>query len=378
MFREILSLKKHWGKIMATSYYSTTFDNQLNYVLIPGKDWNQVDDGLYLGNQLTANSRSFLKENKIRYIVNCAYDPMEYNEEISGINYLQLPLKDEPSQRLLPYFKHVVEFIQESLKHGPVLVHCELGISRSPSMIVAYLLATKGMNVQEAFQHLSSFSPSVNPLPSFRKELLEFWKQTLSHNAAEPDPNLNFSYDPKIAFASSPWIDWSVYKNMRGHGKDEGEAIAGFWGRRAAGIMVYAREEENIYFLFFHRSSEVMDPLQWSIPGGAVKSAVIEAPDHILCNALDELREEAGNLPHGSICSEPIVYRSGEFQYHTFFLELNYPKEYFLPKLNWENIEYKWVSADEALQDPEMHKGVKYALLQLRNRVLANQDISDS
>mmetsp|Transcript_59719 Transcript_59719/g.82925 ORF Transcript_59719/g.82925 Transcript_59719/m.82925 type:complete len:86 (-) Transcript_59719:134-391(-) len=54
-----------------------------------------------------------------------------------NITYHQLPLNDIPSQTLMPYFKEAIEFID---KGETVLVHCHAGISRSSSMVIAYLM----------------------------------------------------------------------------------------------------------------------------------------------------------------------------------------------------------------------------------------------
>ena len=40
------------------------------------------------------------------------------------------------------YFDHCIEFIDYNIKKGNVLVHCMMGISRSSTIVIAYLMKT--------------------------------------------------------------------------------------------------------------------------------------------------------------------------------------------------------------------------------------------
>lgn len=58
---------------------------------------------------------------------------------------------------------------------GPcVLVHCEKGISRSPTVVIAYLVARNGWSVVEAFKFAQERRPCVEPNAGFMERLRRF------------------------------------------------------------------------------------------------------------------------------------------------------------------------------------------------------------
>lgn len=57
---------------------------------------------------------------------------------------------------------------------GRILVHCSKGVSRSTSMVVAYLMKIQDMSFDEALQFVSEKRPVANPNASFRRQLQEY------------------------------------------------------------------------------------------------------------------------------------------------------------------------------------------------------------
>jgi dual specificity MAP kinase phosphatase len=70
-----------------------------------------------------------------------------------------------------------VKFIDEALRAGKnVLVHCQAGVSRSATLIMAYLMYKKRMCVRRAFSHVRStrIRYIVQPNEQFMFDLLEY------------------------------------------------------------------------------------------------------------------------------------------------------------------------------------------------------------
>jgi atypical dual specificity phosphatase len=85
---------------------------------------------LFIGNirSPTANMRAVLSviETPISTHSNCFHK--------------QIPALDDEEYNLSRYFDEGADFIHNHLKYGNVLVHCYAGISRSASLVIAYLI----------------------------------------------------------------------------------------------------------------------------------------------------------------------------------------------------------------------------------------------
>lgn len=58
-----------------------------------------------------------------------------------------------------------------------VLVHCQMGMSRSSSLIIAFLMKQYGMSFIEAKKITKEKRQIVNPNEGFVKDLLKFQKE---------------------------------------------------------------------------------------------------------------------------------------------------------------------------------------------------------
>lgn len=55
-----------------------------------------------------------------------------------------------------------------------MLVHCHAGVSRSSACVIAYLMQSKGLSFQAAFQFASLRRPIIFPNMGFQQQLQEF------------------------------------------------------------------------------------------------------------------------------------------------------------------------------------------------------------
>ena len=87
------------------------------------------------------------------------------------LDYKYIPMDDSPSQDLLSNLPEALDFIQTQLEQGhTVLVHCAAGISRSASVVIAYLMS-HGMSLEQAYGYVKSRRPIVQPNPGFMQQL---------------------------------------------------------------------------------------------------------------------------------------------------------------------------------------------------------------
>ena len=78
-----------------------------------------------------------------------------------GINqkYLHIPLMDIDD--ISPYLENLIDFIENAVKKGKILVHCIMGLNRSPSCIIAYLSSSEKRNPTDCLLEMKSINPAI-------------------------------------------------------------------------------------------------------------------------------------------------------------------------------------------------------------------------
>lgn len=85
----------------------------------------------------------------------------QWNEQLFDV--LHMPLEDGVVMDG-QYLAQGARFIHQQLEADkPVLVHCQAGISRSVTMVLAYLIEYRGMSLPDAFRTVASKRPSAYP-----------------------------------------------------------------------------------------------------------------------------------------------------------------------------------------------------------------------
>ena len=137
---------------------------------------DQVINNLYIGDINSANDYNLLKSNGITHIVSC--QPAYVHDNIT---YHNVHIDDDIAVDIYSHFYNAVDFIDDALSNnGKVLVHCYAGISRSASIILAYLMAIKKYTLEDAHDLLLSKRKICDPNPGFMLQLTCFeWALSL-------------------------------------------------------------------------------------------------------------------------------------------------------------------------------------------------------
>ncbi|XP_071111624.1 dual specificity protein phosphatase 12-like [Haliotis cracherodii] len=133
-------------------------------------DLNAIFDDLYLGSMEAALHTDTLKELGITHIL--TIDDRPLLQEITchfSCKYVHgLDLQDTD---LLTYFDECVEFINEGRNKGGILVHCFAGMSRSATMVIAYMMAKCQTDLQEALAYVKKMRSIIRPNRGFMEQL---------------------------------------------------------------------------------------------------------------------------------------------------------------------------------------------------------------
>uniref|UniRef100_A0A8C9ME43 Dual specificity phosphatase 2 n=1 Tax=Panthera tigris altaica TaxID=74533 RepID=A0A8C9ME43_PANTA len=96
--------------------------------------------------------------------------------------YKSIPVEDNQMVEISAWFQEAISFI-DSVKNagGRVLVHCQAGISRSATICLAYLIQSRRVRLDEAFDFVKQRRGVISPNFSFMGQLLQFETQVLCH-----------------------------------------------------------------------------------------------------------------------------------------------------------------------------------------------------
>ncbi|XP_041116541.1 dual specificity protein phosphatase family protein [Polyodon spathula] len=141
----------------------------------------QVDEvwpNLYIGNVAIAQDRGALQSMGITHVLNAAHSKQGSfgHQSFYGkkIKYYGIAAEDSPEFDLSIYFKSAAQFIHKGLKKkdGKVLVHCILGMSRSASLVLAYLMLYHHLSLEDVIRKVIQ-TRAIYPNRSFLKQLLD-------------------------------------------------------------------------------------------------------------------------------------------------------------------------------------------------------------
>ncbi|KAL6040712.1 Dual specificity phosphatase 14 [Balamuthia mandrillaris] len=136
-------------------------------------DWRPSEilpGALYLGSNDAAKDRDMLRSLAVTHILTVARGlHPRFREELV---YLLLEVDDWLGEDLLSYMDEATSFIHDAISQGGVvLVHCAAGVSRSATMVIAYLMRFQGMTYDEARNHTRNARPCIEPRCNFMRQL---------------------------------------------------------------------------------------------------------------------------------------------------------------------------------------------------------------
>ncbi|XP_019711995.1 dual specificity protein phosphatase 26 [Hippocampus comes] len=121
-----------------------------------------------------ASDRRELARVGITHIVNCAQSRWRGAADCyAGMNvtYLGIEAHDSPAFDMSKNFYPAAEFIHKALTGGgKVLVHCAVGLSRSATLVLAYLMIRQNLTLVEAIKTVKDHR-GVTPNRGFLRQL---------------------------------------------------------------------------------------------------------------------------------------------------------------------------------------------------------------
>ncbi|CAL8303037.1 unnamed protein product [Lota lota] len=136
--------------VSAGTPWGTPTVKELEKVLYGGKRFgNHTDEvwpNLFIGNMSVANDRYSLWKLGITHVLNAAHGKAycQGSDQFYGstVDYFGVPADDSTAFNISRYFFPCSDYIQKALDTpgARVIVHCAVGVSRSASLVLAYLM----------------------------------------------------------------------------------------------------------------------------------------------------------------------------------------------------------------------------------------------
>jgi len=139
----------------------------------------KINEHLYLGQGRVTAYADILSHLGITHIVSIGRTP--HQAVIMG-PFVKFELIDAPDiedENLAAHFPSIFNFMRQALKEGgTIFVHCEMGISRSPTVVIAFLRADGYFDsLQEAYDYVKQQRPWINPNTGFKRQLQKFFSE---------------------------------------------------------------------------------------------------------------------------------------------------------------------------------------------------------
>lgn len=148
-----------------------------------------ISNSIYQGRGDQATNEQIIETLGITHIINISDHK---NAFPSSVKYFTIRQDDVETSDLFPYFEATYEFIHDALREkGRVLIHCHLGISRSSTITLAYLLKSRKCKLGLAFDFLRTRRSRALPNPGFFQQLSEWEARIFGKTYTDIEPYIS-------------------------------------------------------------------------------------------------------------------------------------------------------------------------------------------
>ncbi|XP_038108199.1 dual specificity protein phosphatase 3 isoform X3 [Culex quinquefasciatus] len=144
-------------------------------------DCDEVYPRLYIGDAASARNKQYLRLIGVTHVLNTAEGTRfgqvdtghSFYRDMSGVRYMGFPMVDQPTTDISRYFYIASKFIENGINSGgKVLVHCMMGMSRSATCVLAYLMIARKMSAAEAIRTVRMHR-DIRPNEGFLQQLAD-------------------------------------------------------------------------------------------------------------------------------------------------------------------------------------------------------------
>jgi len=132
--------------------------------------FDKITDKIYLGNAEGQKKKQLLKAIRITHILVVGKDLKIHHP--NDFIYKQIHVEDDETEIISEYFEETYNFIENA--NGKVFVHCLGGVSRSPTIVIAFLMKKEKKRFEEIKKFVKSKRIHMSPNDGFLAQLKEY------------------------------------------------------------------------------------------------------------------------------------------------------------------------------------------------------------
>ncbi|CAD8105462.1 unnamed protein product [Paramecium sonneborni] len=163
-----------FSPIVQKSYHSNSFTYEQEMDDMSCIVDNGISGSIYLGNIESASNLENLKRHRINGVLSICMNKIPYEVQTQLQNYQHIYLEDCESENISRHFESSNQFIEKARQSGNVLINCMAGISRSATLVAAYLMNKNKMSAQDALRLLERKRWQVYPNNGFLRQLQQY------------------------------------------------------------------------------------------------------------------------------------------------------------------------------------------------------------
>ncbi|VDM17197.1 unnamed protein product [Hydatigera taeniaeformis] len=172
----------------------------------------KITDHLYLSS-LQALTPSRLHQLGVTQLISVMADPIPDEIAAQVERHTQIPVDDIDYSNLRRHFDEAADRIaREARRGGKTVVHCMAGISRSATIVLAYLVKYQDMSLSEAYEYVLSIRPCIHPNIGFWRQLIAYEEARRGYRSMRVT-STGVTHLPRTS-ASLDDIDW-IYPNTK-------------------------------------------------------------------------------------------------------------------------------------------------------------------
>ncbi|CAN6607494.1 tyrosine-protein phosphatase Yvh1p [Trichomonascus vanleenenianus] len=152
---------------------------------------HQITDQIWLGSLMALSGQKTMREKGITHVLSVLSPdlsvdqaqhpffgvPKDLSDQVRGFTHRRFDVDDVEDENIVQFFHETYQYIDEALSKGEhILVHCVAGVSRSATVVCAYLMRKNFWDAETALEFVRSKRAIANPNFGFVEQLQVYYE----------------------------------------------------------------------------------------------------------------------------------------------------------------------------------------------------------